>query len=274
MLDKILLSRFHQLVEVKFVERKKLFPIDLTQINSRASLQGAFHSGSRIRQIHQAYVSELEIRAILAWESLIRVHKTLGCCFTETLRADLKEEMKCVVGKIHMELGHSLQEYLAPTQQASSLSLDDANNNTMKKHEIEADLYVDSIVTSQHQGDKSPMAQHYNFYGHVGAVQTGANAVANTIQNLGAEDRATLAKAIEQVREALEVDTSLTFSQRKELLEISDECSIQLDSTSPNNTKLLSMFNILGTTIQSIASAQPAYQTLKAALIPLGIIFP
>lgn len=274
MLDKVLLIRFHQLVEVRFVEREKHFPADLIQIDSRASLQGAFHSGARIRQIYQAYVRELEIRAIIAWESLVRVHKTLGGCLTEALRADLKEEMKRVIEKINIELGSSLQERLATTQKTFSISLDDTYKNTIKRHEIEADLYVDSIETTQHQEGKNPMAQHYNFYGHVGAVQTGANAVANTIQNLGAEDRAAISRAVEQVRETLKLDSSLSLLQRQELLEISDECTTQLDSNSPNNTKLLSMFNVLGTSIQSIASAQPAYQALKVALLPLGITLP
>lgn len=116
--------------------------------------------------------------------------------------------------------------------------------------------------------------QHYNFYGAVGSVQTGANATANVIQNLGADDRATLSSAIQQVRDALSNAQTVGEQQRKELLEIADECVSQMSASSPNNTKLLTMFNVLGTSIQSIASAQPAYQALKIAVLPLGITLP
>jgi hypothetical protein len=83
-----------------------------------------------------------------------------------------------------------------------------------------------------------------------------------------------LSAALAQVREALGLDVSLPERQKRESLEIADECSTQIASQSPNSTKLLNMFNVLGTAIQSIASAQPAYQALKIALLPLGIILP
>lgn len=118
------------------------------------------------------------------------------------------------------------------------------------------------------------MTQNYNFYGAVGSVQTGANATANVVQNLGADDRASLLSAIQQVRDALSNSPSVGEQQRSELLEIADECASQMTASAPNNTKLLTMFNVLGTAIQSIASAQPAYQALKGAILPLGITLP
>lgn len=276
MLDQLLTNRFIQLLEVRLTERRKQFPIDLAQIDNHATTHGAFHSSMRMLQIHQAHEREIEVRAIIAWESLVRVHRTLGCSISETLREDMKGEMRRVIESAHKELSDTLQDRLKNSQIRIplSLSLDDAFAQTIRKHEIEADLYVDSIGATQSKEINHPMTQQYNFYGNVGAVQTGANAVANVIQNLGADDRAALSTAITQVREALGVSTSLTSQQQQELIEIANECSIQLESTAPNSTKLLSMFNVLGTAIQSIASAQPAYQALKTALLPIGITLP
>lgn len=274
MLDKTLLRRFHQLIEVGLVERNKQFPIDLMHIDSQASARGAFHAGSRLRQMHQAHVRELEIRAIIAWQSLVRVHRTLGCSMSDALRKDLKGEINRVIEQMCIELDNSLQERLSKTSLTAPLSLDDACKNTVRKHEIEADLYVDSIETAQSREGKNSMAHHYNFYGNVGAVQTGGNAVANVLQNLGTEDRAAISAAVVQVRETLGLDSSLVPAQRHDLIEITDECVAELMSASPNNTKLLSMFNVLGTSIQSMASTQPAYQALKTALLPLGITLP
>ena len=118
------------------------------------------------------------------------------------------------------------------------------------------------------------MTHNYHFHGNVGSVQTGANAVANVIQNLSVDERASLAAALQQFKKAIEIAPSLTKPERQKLFEIAQECSSEIGSESPNDTKLFAMFNILGTTIQSIASAQPAYQALKTAFLVCGITLP
>jgi hypothetical protein len=172
------------------------------------------------------------------------------------------------------ELSASLEERVKRSQLNMSVSLTDALRASLAKHEVEIDLYVDSLTNSQAGEGKHPMTQNYNFYGAVGSVQTGANSVANTVQNLGGDDRAALTAALQQVREAVVVAPAVGEQQRRELIEIADDCATQMASESPNNTRLLTMFNVLGTAIQSIASAQPAYQALKVALVPLGISLP
>lgn len=127
--------------------------------------------------------------------------------------------------------------------------------------------------TSQVQG-ASPMTNNFHFHGNVGAVQTGANAVAHIVQNLDAKERASLATALQQFKEAIEMEPSLSDQQRKELLETTQQCSSEIESESSDSSKLLSVFNVLGTSIQSIASAQPAYQVLKTALLVIGIPLP
>lgn len=154
------------------------------------------------------------------------------------------------------------------------VSLTEAYGAVKAKHDIEVDLYVDSLSRLDEGRATGALMQHYNFYGTVGSVQTGANATANVIQNLGADDRAALSSAVQQVRDALSNAPTVAEQQRKELLEIADECVSQIAASSPNNTKLLTMFNVLGTAIQSIAGAQPAYQALKVAVLPLGITLP
>lgn len=274
MLEQLLLDRFNQLLDVRQSERRKQFPIELSQIDRQAAARGAFHSSTRVLQIHAAHERELEVRGIIAWECLVRVHRTLGCPVSGTIREDMKSEIDRTIDGIYKELNISFGEVLKKSKGQMELSLDDAWSRCKKKHEIEADLYVDSIERSLPKEGGHPMTQQYNFYGNVGAVQSGPNAIANVVQNLGAEDRATLAAAIAQVREILGTDTTLPATQRQELIEIADECSTQIGAQSPNSTKLLSLFNVLGTAIQSIASAQPAYQALKVALLPLGITLP
>lgn len=267
-------ARFESLLEARIAERRKQFPIELGQIDAQAAAHGMFHSSSRLLQLQQAHERELEIRAILAWESLVRVHRTFGSPLSDNLREDLKGEMSARIAQSFSELNSSLTDRVQKTQINMPFSLNERHIDVAAKHDIEIDLYVDSLSTNTLQQGTQPMMQSYNFYGNVGSIQTGANSVANVVQNLGAEDRASLSAALQQVKEAISVTPSIADTQRHELLEIAEECASQMAAESPNNTKLLTMFNVLGTAIQSIASAQPAYQALKVALLPVGITLP
>lgn len=119
-----------------------------------------------------------------------------------------------------------------------------------------------------------PMIQNYNFLGNVGSVQTGANAVATVVQNLGVNERASLITALQQFKNAIESEPSLTEMQKQELLEIMQNCSNEINSETPNDTKLNDMFNVLGATVQTLASAPVAYQVLKTAFLACGINLP
>lgn len=272
MLHPTLQARFVKLVDVKMMERRKQFPLELSQIDSQAAAHRMFHSSVRVLQTQQAHECELEVRSILAWESLVRVHRTFGQPMSDALRDDLKAEIHRHIDQAMTELTGSLDERSKKSGLNMSVSLVDAHRAAIDKHDVEVDLYVDSLTAVT--GGTSTMTHNYNFYGAVGSVQTGANATANIIQNLGADDCASLSSAIQQVREALSNAQSVGEAQRRELIEIADECASQMSSSTPNNTKLLTMFNVLGTAIQSIASAQPAYQALRVAVLPLGITLP
>ena len=78
MLDSFLLDRFKSLSAVRIAERGKAFPMELAQIDATAAATGTFHSGGRLKKVHRAHERELEVRAIIAWESLVRVHRTFG----------------------------------------------------------------------------------------------------------------------------------------------------------------------------------------------------
>ncbi|MGZ5056952.1 MAG: hypothetical protein ACXWF8_16080 [Methylobacter sp.] len=141
---------------------------------------------------------------------------------------------------------------------------------------IEAEPFLpllDSLSSPQDQGNY-PMTHNYNFYGNVGSVQTGDSTTANIIQNLSINERASLAAALQQFKETIESAPSLTEPQRQELLKVVQKCYSQIDNESSSDSTLLDAFNILGIAIQSISSAQPAYQALKTAFLALGIALP
>ena len=165
----------------------------------------------------------------------------------------------------HTELAAQLAEGAARFGGGMKVDLAEGYASAQRKHTVEIDLYFDSLASTVASG--ASVSANYNFYGNIGSFQTGPNSVANVVQNLAATDRDALDAALRQVAEALTAATSLPDKQRTELTEIAVECQTLMESPSPNNTKLLTMFNVLATAVQSIASAQPAYQALKLAQI-------
>ena len=276
MIAPLIKERCNRLVEVRLAERRKQLEAEIHQVDAKAAAAGMYGSGNRIMQLHKLLSRELEIRTVLSWEDMVRVHRVLGSARTETLAKDFKEEIASYARQAYDELSKRLSQILKNAPPNVKLSLDEDFSLSIDKHNIEIDLYVDSlsIRSETAAGASVTAAQQYNFYGNVGAVQTGSSSSANIIQNLGPEDRQALISALSSVREQLASIQDMTERKQTELREIVEECIQQSTSQTPNNTKLFTLLNILGITVQSIASAQPAYQALKTALMPLGIMLP
>ena len=179
------------------------------------------------------------------------------------------------ITEYHAELTEILSQNLSMSISIDQVSLDQDRDHAIQKHEVEIDLYLEALTQTVQAAEEQPAAaQQYNFYGAVGAVQTGARASANIVQNLDQGDKDALIQALELAREAVDHAQEIADIQKQEVSSIVDDINSELHSGAPNNTKLRALFTTIGTSIQTLASAQPAYQALKGALIPLGILLP
>lgn len=274
-LDPKIADRFSKLFAVQLDEQSNHLAETLKGIKYDMSRRGMFHSGVHVGQIFDTHKRELEVRAALAWQALHRAHSSCGSPNYSGLAADLKAELKksidAQVGHLNASLsGHASK--LTTFHRSPEFDLTRTGRHLVAKHEVEIDIYEDSLMGDN--GDSSSSAPQYHFYGNVGAVQTGANASANIIQNLDASEKAALVEALRMARDAVGAPAELEELKRKELVAIADDCITELGSSSPNNTRLLPLFVVLATALQAISSAQPAYLALKTALLPLGIPLP
>lgn len=245
MLDSTLLDRLKCLTDVAFTERRNQVPMEVMQINGEANKRGVFHSSMRLQQIHAVYAREVAIRAQLVWQSIVRVHQTLGSQVTDSFRSDLKDAIKDYATSIHRELSGLLEEtYRGSSIQMGKATLDDARDLAIAKHLVEVDIYVDSLLTTQNSSGATSLSGTYNFYAPVGAVQTGTGAVANVVQTLCNEDRASLRAALAQVKVALDASSSIPEVQRAELVGIAAECGREVDAGNPNSTKLMALLTV------------------------------
>ena len=81
---------FDRLVEIRLTERRKQLEEEIRQIDAKAAATGMYGSGNRLAQLHKLLSRELEIRTVLSWEDIVRVHRVLGSSRSEGLAQDFQ----------------------------------------------------------------------------------------------------------------------------------------------------------------------------------------
>ncbi|MEJ2253986.1 MAG: hypothetical protein P8Y75_06410 [Nitrospirota bacterium] len=265
-------DRAKKLIIVQFEERNHLLKQELDKAKGDAAARGLLRSGPMMGFVRSIVARELELRSVIAWESLVRVHKTLGARVYPSLRDELTNELNGYIREQYSSLSRVVEREanLAPESLSSDHGWKKNFDHIKKKHDIEVQLYVDSL---QVEAGQATGGASYNFYGNVGAVQTGPYASANVVQRLSPEDYQALINALELVRTSLDIVQNLN-PQKDDLLQIVDESVSELKGDNPNSTKIKTLLYTVAASIQTVASAKPAYETLKSALLPLGITLP
>src|SRR5690348_1694418 len=123
-LEPNLADRFSRLLAVRLAERAEQFEVELRQLTAEASRRGMINSGWHVSRIHQLHASELQIRSIIAWESLVRSHKSLGSNLPEGgIATAFKTELRRQINSISSGLSVSLQRQMKRFQPSATLDL-------------------------------------------------------------------------------------------------------------------------------------------------------
>ena len=108
------------------------------------------------------------------------------------------------------------------------------------------------------------------FNGSVGAVQTGLNATAN-VQQWMQGDSAALAQAFQQLRTAIGGEPGLNSKDKDELVADIDKAEAELKAENPSKSRLLKWLGGVAAVVQTIGSAQPAFEVVRTAAKALGL---
>ncbi|MEX2493893.1 MAG: hypothetical protein WD425_19290 [Nitrospirales bacterium] len=266
-------DRLDRLLSASLPERRNEVQRQIGKMKSEHAARGVLQSSMTVQRINEILGRELEARSIIIWQAIVRVHKIIGV----DSGTDLADYFKALFRKYHdqslTELTPIFEKETKNFRMSIPSNLQEVSNLAIKKHDIEIDLYMDSLGKSGEEKAKD-QATTYNFYGAVGVVQSGAGAQANLVQNLGEPEKQDILSALEAIKAAIIEASSIDESSTTELVEIVNDSVSELSKTNPNNSRLRAFFDVLSGSIQSIASAGPAYQALKSALLPLGISLP
>ncbi len=152
--------------------------------------------------------------------------------------------------------------------------LDKEREKAIRKISTEIDLFVESLKSKESMsGDKSSSTV-LNIYSPVASIQTGPNSTAYVTQNIDTEAREKILAALKSVEEGLRDIASLPYHPKDEILELIQEGRAEVQKPKPNTTKLRTLLQTIGISIQTVGSLQSAYETLKVALTYFGIALP
>ena len=102
----------------------------------------------------------------------------------------------------------------------------------------------------------------------------GSHSTATLHVGLDADERRTLGRALEAVREVLESSSAVDPNERSQALEIVTETMAELETEEPNRLKVRSAISGLATTVRTMAASPQAYELLKGAAALLGLQLP
>ena len=273
MLDSTIIELASRMTRIQFVERTEQLRRDIEIAQNRLTMDGLGRSGALVEAVYDLCARDIELRAQIVWQNVLQVLSQAGIVSSEILADELKQEVLKYAEAIYLDPYNRLQEVVRNVGIGTAQPLTDTRDRALAKVNNAIDLFVVGLQR-QEEAKKNQSAAVFNFYSPVGAVQTGASAVAHVVQNLSSQDREALLRALDLVKQSLEAVDNLPGSPKQEIIELVLEARTEADKSKPNGTRLQSILPAIATAIQTVGSLKPAYDTLKAALLPLGMPLP
>lgn len=261
------------LIQSQFAERRQRLVQELKALAMELNSRGLFHSGVHVQRAVEICRREIETRAWIVHNAHLRVLSQLAVDPYSELSRDLKSRVS-----YYLPLGDDYAQ--APKELASRMGLQstpdirvhETHEHVLAKIGTEIDLFVETLT--RRKKERADGTSIYNFYSPVGAFQTGPGSNANVVQHISSQDKEALQQALMAVREALSHLSDTQEFPKKEIVEVVDEARSEIAKPVPNRVKLTSMLTTLGETIRVMGSMNSAYQLLKTALLPFGIMMP
>lgn len=277
MLDTKIVELSRKRSNAERANRADSLDMGVTQIFSEMNARGVLHSTMTAFEVGNLCANELQIRTLFAYQYLLDVfQKMRGAAYAE-LAFDLKQEMKISINADAIALNAFADEKLRNTiQRGAELAGQQISKRQvmlLDKFNAELELFVETLMRQSSEHTVPGGTRTINVFGTVGAIQIGDSANANVQQGFASADVEKLRALFQNLPATIET-SNLSLARKSEILAVVREAAEETHQVSPNNTKLMGALVALASGIQGIASAQPAYQTIRAMLLPFGVMLP
>jgi hypothetical protein len=274
MIDQAIISRIDDSISANLAPRKRTLLGNFQAASRDLAARGMTGSGNAAAQYASIACSELKVRAELIWDAIQRSHSSLATRADTATLEDLKQQFakhfNIQVAKIR-EAATAQGKYLPRHDllvPQIEVSISTVARELVHKKNVEAAFYFDHLQRQAAQS--TPAAPITIQAGHIGAVLTGAHAVAHL--SMSAQENTRLAEALEALRQALQTSSEATPEQRTEVEEIAGELITAVKAEKPNRPKISGLLGGLATSVQTIASLRPAWESVRDAAIAAGVL--
>ena len=202
MLDSTITELADRMIQLQFDERTKQLSYDILLAQNDAAERGLGTSSALVDNVYDICARDVELRALIVWQNLMRVLSHVGIVPSTTLADDLKQAVSSYADGIYAEPHERFHTIVRNAGFEPRQSLADARERALRKVYAEIDLFVLGLARRE-QSQSKPAGTIYNFYSPVGAVQTGPNASAEVFQNITMQHREAFLTALSLVRDAL-----------------------------------------------------------------------
>ncbi len=242
----------------------------LAEFASRGTAQSttAFQAMGRICS------AEVKAAVAVAWSNLWRAVLNVGVPLSPDLASELKAEVRRETDDQMEALRTKLTQYDQRIRSHVPAVYDEfINARELELTKIDAEIDL-AVASFERRAEVEGSHTVFQFYAPVGAVMSGHHASASIVQNIGGEEKAQLARALDGILQAIQRATDVQAKQKDDLVELVRDARGELDRSRPNGIRLSSVLQGIGFSIQTIGSVDAAYQALKTAAGAVGIQLP
>jgi len=257
MLDPKIIELADTMIQLQFHERTKQLEHDILLVQNDAAMRGMGTSSPMVEVVYDLCARDVELRALIVWQNLMRVLSHAGTVPSATLADELKQAVSSYTKGIYVEPDERLHIVARNAGFEPWQSLMDARERAFTKVYAEIDLFVLGL-TRRGESQSTSTGAVFNFYSPVGAVQTGPSANANVSQSINPQDREALVHALDIIKQGLDGVDRLPAHPKEEVIELVAEAQIEAGKPRPNGTKLQSISMGIATAIQTTDNRQPS----------------
>lgn len=237
----------------------------------RLAAKGLALSGNALVERGRIACDELTVRAQAIWTILQRCHGTFGASNVELandLRQQIDEHLSAQAAVILDLSDLPANASLPPGVRTHVLdSVHTRRDQLIRKFHNEVRFYVQAISSVP-----PPASGNITIQGNVGALLTGANAIAHVYVDVSAAPR--LIEAVEKLTAAIPRASDMSRERQIEALDVATDLIVAARATKPNGPKLAGLLGGVGTAIQTVASLRGAWELVRDAARAMGLPVP
>jgi len=279
MLDQQVVNLANDRIRLEIDGHRRKFHEDVKRAEREVAAREPFRPGARFEKVGSLGVDAVRDRGQIIWQTLFRFVTLSGVTWYEGLTEDLKRvvadrlsesvgDIKGYADKVEREMR---EPRLLTLVSHLRTKIEDARTTTLKTMNSEIDLFVISLKNGAQAPKNQPAQTVFNISSPVGAIQTGANAIAHVSQAIDPATRDKLLGVLIDLGQRLENIDALPGHPKHEIAELIKDSETEIRKDTPNWTKIRNFLSSIATSIQTVAALKPAYEGLKEILGYLGI---